>query len=120
MRISLVGKDCRGLQNLNAGDIVHLHTLQLVSSSTRDLDVQYNFKRAAMCESNQPTWLRIIHGRGCMESDFVNYETHSGRAAEFMSWYNQKNQQILEAIPYRRRQLQETKKRVSLVPRWYE
>lgn len=53
--VPLAGNDCRGLTTLSVGDMVQFHILQLVSSSTRDLDVRYNFKRAATCESNQHT-----------------------------------------------------------------
>lgn len=105
--VPLAGNDCRGLTTLSVGDMVQFHILQLVSSSTRDLDVRYNFKRAATCESNQHTWVKSSNGRFCMESGLLNYEPDSGRAAELLSWYNQKTHTCLESIPYQRRQLQE-------------
>lgn len=108
-RITLYGNDCKGIANsVQSGDVVRFNELCLVSSSTRDLDVQHNFKRASICETDQPTWERMSEKGCCMVTDRVNdEEVNSSRVKELLLWYNQRKNLPVQSLPCRRRRLHE-------------
>jgi hypothetical protein len=102
VRIAMYGADCHGLIDVNVGDVLKFHDLQLVS--TRDSDVLYDFKRATTYETDQPAWVRLTDRGSCMDR---NENNDAAQALQLINWYNETNPLTVESLPCRRRQLQE-------------
>ena len=102
VRIAMYGTDCHGLIDVNVGDVLKFHNLQLVS--IRDADVMYDFKRATIHETDQPAWVRLADRGSCIDR---NDDNDAAQVLQLLNWYNETNLLTVESLPCQRRQLQE-------------